>query len=90
MSDGVQWHDPLGLGAHDRLGRPCKPMREWIASMPAWHAAEAINTLHGCRYPIGETRSSDFHFCNKGRKWPGSYCEEHEALCYRRYPGWGY
>jgi GcrA cell cycle regulator len=62
------------------------PKREELAN----HDFDSILDLSPwqCRYPIGDLRENDFHFCgetveaNKGR----SYCAEHYKLCY--YPAW--
>lgn len=36
-----------------------------------------------CRWPIGDPRAADFHFCN-GKKVPGlSYCEHHVQRAYQ-------
>lgn len=38
-----------------------------------------------CRFPIGEPKKPDFHFCGKqkiDKKSP--YCNEHHAICYQR------
>lgn len=44
------------------------------------HNARAIRELEGCKYPIGETGTPEFHFCNKP-KINQTYCEEHHNLC---------
>lgn len=38
---------------------------------------DAVLSVTGCRWPVGDLRSPDFHFCD-GRQVPGSsYCEHH-------------
>ena len=41
--------------------------------------AFAVATVRGCRFPIGDTKDSDFHFCN-ARRTHGSYCECHSRM----------
>lgn len=37
---------------------------------------------HHCRWPIGDPRSPDFHFCGKHRVEGKSYCEHHVRRAY--------
>jgi GcrA cell cycle regulator len=39
---------------------------------------------HHCRYPFGDPKAPDFHFCGAPIA-RGPYCAEHYALCYRPY-----
>jgi GcrA cell cycle regulator len=41
--------------------------------------AFAIATVYGCRFPIGDPKSPNFHFCNKTRAH-GSYCKSHNKV----------
>lgn len=36
-----------------------------------------------CRWPFGDPRTKDFHFCTKDRSWHSSYCEEHHRMAYQ-------
>lgn len=57
---------------------------KWAKKMA--HTAKTIMTLTDscCRWPIGDPKHKDFHFCGK-RKLPGqSYCVEHFGLAYQR------
>jgi len=44
-------------------------------------AASAVERLRGCKFPIGDPRSSSFHFCNARRGVGCPYCARHAALC---------
>jgi hypothetical protein len=70
--------------AVDRLGRPCRPVTEWISIEPGrvLYGAAAVSNLRGCWYPIGDPKSPEFRFCNYAKEH-GSYCEEHAKLCVR-------
>ena len=39
--------------------------------------------LPHCRWPFGDPRDKDFHFCEKPRSWHSSYCEEHYRAAYQ-------
>lgn len=45
-----------------------------------------LETLKGsmCKWPIGDPRHDDFHFCGSRREAEASYCSKHIALAYRR------
>jgi hypothetical protein len=35
-----------------------------------------------CKFPIGDPKKKDFHFCAKDQKLNSVYCKEHHKLCY--------
>lgn len=37
---------------------------------------------HTCRWPIGDPKDENFHFCGKKVRIGQTYCEEHSALAY--------
>lgn len=37
---------------------------------------------HTCRWPLGDPKDENFHFCGKKVKIGQTYCEEHSALAY--------
>lgn len=37
---------------------------------------------HTCRWPIGDPKDENFHFCGRKIKLGQTYCEEHAALAY--------
>ena len=37
---------------------------------------------HTCRWPIGDPKDENFHFCGKKIKIGQTYCEEHAAIAY--------
>ena len=39
-------------------------------------------TSTSCRWPIGDPKDEDFHFCGKKVRLGQTYCEEHAALAY--------
>lgn len=36
-----------------------------------------------CRWPFGDPRDKDFHFCERPCSWHSSYCEEHYRVAYQ-------
>jgi GcrA cell cycle regulator len=36
-----------------------------------------------CRWPIGDSKESEFHFCGHGRKVGSPYCDEHCRKAYQ-------
>lgn len=39
---------------------------------------------HTCRWPIGDPKDENFHFCGKKVRTGQTYCEEHSAIAYVR------
>lgn len=37
---------------------------------------------HTCRWPIGDPKDENFHFCGKKVRMGQTYCEEHAAIAY--------
>ena len=37
---------------------------------------------HTCRWPIGDPKDENFHFCGRKVKLGQTYCEEHAAIAY--------
>ena len=37
---------------------------------------------HTCRWPVGDPKDENFHFCGKKVRIGQTYCEEHAALAY--------
>ena len=37
---------------------------------------------HTCRWPIGDPKDENFHFCGKKIKTGQTYCDEHSAIAY--------
>lgn len=37
---------------------------------------------HTCRWPIGDPKDENFHFCGKKVRLGQTYCEEHSAIAY--------
>ena len=59
-------------------------LSSWCTDSSFGATAIAVSKVRGCRYPLGEPRSPDFHFCNKKRTPGSAYCSEHAELCERR------
>jgi GcrA cell cycle regulator len=36
-----------------------------------------------CRWPFGDPRDKDFHFCTNERSWNSPYCDEHHRMAYQ-------
>jgi len=54
---------------------------------PATPAKKGILSLteldnHTCRWPIGDPKDDNFHFCGKKIRLGQTYCEEHSAIAY--------
>lgn len=37
---------------------------------------------HTCRWPVGDPKDANFHFCGKKVRLGQTYCEEHSAIAY--------
>ena len=55
------------------------------------HVRKTVLTLTDacCRWPIGDPRQADFHFCGKPKRAGQSYCQEHYRKAYQRRPSVG-
>ena len=42
---------------------------------------------HTCRWPIGDPKDENFHFCGRKIKIGQTYCEEHAAVAYVKATG---
>lgn len=69
--------------------KPSKPgplsdrsLRGSRCSVELTGAASAIESLRGCRFPIGDAYSEYFHFCNEVRLGVGPYCARHAKICF--------
>lgn len=49
-----------------------------------YHGNVSLTELdnHTCRWPIGDPKDPDFHFCGHKVKTGQTYCEEHSAIAY--------
>jgi GcrA cell cycle regulator len=36
-----------------------------------------------CRWPIGDPKSADFHFCGRQKATGSSFCEHHSRIAFR-------
>jgi len=67
---------------------PSKPKIFDLGVLP-WGSANltptaiAVIGVRGCRFPIGDVRTDQFHFCNAKREPGKAYCPAHEAACHQ-------
>ncbi len=69
---------------------PVCPKNETISIMPGTSSAPrhkgnvSLTELdnHTCRWPIGDPKDENFHFCGKKVRIGQTYCEEHAAVAY--------
>ena len=71
----------LGLGKHPNAG-PLQSHR-WAKMNKGPHPYEVIGP-RDCRWPIGDPKSLDFHFCGEPADEKQSYCAKHQAMAYAR------
>jgi len=52
-------------------------------------SAMTMNKLKGnmCRWPIGDPKDDDFHFCGSPSELDRSYCEEHTEMAHAQTRG---
>jgi GcrA cell cycle regulator len=68
---------PRPKGLPPEIGPPMRRLPRQPVSLAV---VEAVQKVTGCRWPVGELHSPDFHFCN-GAWVPGSsYCDHHLLL----------
>ena len=69
------------IGKAHRLGlsgRP-SPIKKKLGKGPTG----LILTERMCKWPFGDPRKSDFHFCGRRVELSVSYCDEHRAVAYQ-------
>lgn len=86
VQHGTLWDGDDGFQHPDARMKPSNPQplsdRVVLAGRTASSPiAAAVATVHGCRFPIGEVFSGDFHFCNEERT-AGPYCALHAEICF--------
>jgi hypothetical protein len=40
----------------------------------------AMPTAQICRWPLGDPKAQEFHFCGRAKRVPGPYCGYHAAI----------
>lgn len=52
------------------------------ATEPKEHLSLTDLDNHTCRWPVGDPKDDNFHFCGRKIKLGQTYCEEHSAIAY--------
>ncbi len=75
---------------HPRAGKPLpnatprRPVLTKLAPAPDFAVTVASLTPAMCRWPEGDPKLPDFHFCGRGKAGaPGPYCGHHAAIAHR-------
>ncbi|WP_404326886.1 GcrA family cell cycle regulator [Aerophototrophica crusticola] len=69
------------IGKAHRLGLSGRPSP--IKKKPSKGATILSLTERMCKWPVGDPKSPDFHFCGKAAVQGLPYCAEHAALAYQ-------
>lgn len=69
------------IGKAHRLGLSARPSP--IKRKPVVGATILSLTERMCKWPVGDPRSSDFHFCGSAAQPGTPYCAEHARLAYQ-------
>jgi len=69
------------IGKAHRLGLSGRPSP--IKKKPSKGATILSLTERMCKWPVGDPKSPDFHFCGKHAVSGLPYCAEHAALAYQ-------
>jgi len=69
------------IGKAHRLGLSGRPSP--IKRVPRKGANILALTERMCKWPVGDPRDNDFHFCGKQTSPGVTYCAEHSALAYQ-------
>ncbi|WP_114392007.1 GcrA family cell cycle regulator [Oleisolibacter albus] len=69
------------IGKAHRLGLSGRPSP--IKKKPSKGATILSLTERMCKWPVGDPKSPDFHFCGKSALPGLPYCAEHAALAYQ-------
>ena len=76
--------------AKEEKSEPVRPKTETAPAVSGTFAAPrhkgnvSLTELdnHTCRWPIGDPKDENFHFCGKKVRIGQTYCEEHAAVAY--------
>jgi GcrA cell cycle regulator len=69
------------IGKAHRLGLSGRPSP--IKKKPSRGATILALTERMCKWPVGDPKHADFHFCGKQAQPGMPYCAEHSALAYQ-------
>jgi GcrA cell cycle regulator len=69
------------IGKAHRLGLSGRPSP--IKKKPTRGATILALTERMCKWPVGDPKHPDFHFCGKGAHPGLPYCAEHAAIAYQ-------
>lgn len=69
------------IGKAHRLGLSGRPSP--IKKKPSKGATILSLTERMCKWPVGDPKSPDFHFCGKAAVQGLPYCAEHAAMAYQ-------
>jgi GcrA cell cycle regulator len=69
------------IGKAHRLGLTSRPSP--IKRRPNRGATILSLTERMCKWPVGDPKHADFHFCGKPSSQGMPYCAEHSALAYQ-------
>lgn len=62
---------------------PLKPVKTEKVKKPAEKLFTVNDLTHSsCRWPVGDPKDADFHFCGKEALPDKPYCAEHAAIAY--------
>lgn len=63
-----------------------KPIQASKPSTPSRHFTGNLSLTeldnHTCRWPVGDPKDENFHFCGKKVRIGQTYCEEHSSIAY--------
>jgi GcrA cell cycle regulator len=69
------------IGKAHRLGLSGRPSP--IKKKPSRGATILALTERMCKWPVGDPKHADFHFCGKTAQAGMPYCAEHAAIAYQ-------
>jgi GcrA cell cycle regulator len=69
------------IGKAHRLGLSGRPSP--IKKKPTRGATILALTERMCKWPVGDPKHADFHFCGKTAQAGMPYCAEHAAIAYQ-------
>jgi len=75
-----RWHPPQAKRRPPALPAPDRPI---LAPAPDGTITVANARQCHCRWPIGDPRDADFHFCGRNKEGSGAFCPHHAAMAYR-------
>ena len=75
------------MASNHSLPREPREARPKVQEVPEERSEHSVSLLglteRACKWPVGDPRSADFHFCGRPKDGDLSYCGHHAAIAFQ-------